>query len=72
MEQARANFPFQIADLHAQRRLADPYPLRCTGKVPFLCNSQEVANMSKVHGYTLYIWKSPPVPYRDFHHVSLA
>ena len=48
-EQLNIQFLLQTADLHAQRGLLDPQPLRSTGHVLFFSNGNEVAQVPEFH-----------------------
>ena len=52
-KQGRADFCFEVLDLLAERRLADPNLCGGACEVPFLGDGEEVANVAEFH------WPSP-------------
>ncbi len=49
VEQALAEFPFQLGDLHAERGLDDVHPLRGAGDAALLEQGDEVGDLTEIH-----------------------
>jgi hypothetical protein len=50
LEESDAEFNFKLADLAAERRLADVAHLRCPAKMPVFGYGNEIAEFLEVHG----------------------